>query len=169
MEPSIRSLFITLKRSFAGTRETHVRILESLGLRRRQQTVERVNTASIRGAIDKVKKSTIQLVPMPSVGSILGMRLPNLFNFPFPALPSSHHLPLFIFVYSGEAHGDCRDRFSILCTKSSRSRSESSKGAHSSETCPTLSIWTMNARCEYPFTSLQNELLLCLCAFTVLD
>lgn len=54
MEPTIRSLFITLKRSFAGTRESHVRILQSLGLSRREQTVERVNTASIRGAVDKV-------------------------------------------------------------------------------------------------------------------
>ncbi|KAG7671024.1 hypothetical protein Ndes2526B_g01206 [Nannochloris sp. 'desiccata'] len=55
MEPQIRSLFITLKRSFAGTRDSHVRVLQSLGLSRREQTIERANTASIRGAIDKVK------------------------------------------------------------------------------------------------------------------
>lgn len=55
MEPPIRTLFITLKRSFAGTRESHVRILRSLGLRKREGTVERKNTSSIRGAIDKVK------------------------------------------------------------------------------------------------------------------
>lgn len=54
MEPQIRSLFITLKRSFAGTRDSHVRVLQSLGLSRREQTIERANTASIRGAIDKV-------------------------------------------------------------------------------------------------------------------
>lgn len=50
----VRSLFITLKRSFAGTREHHVRILQSLGLSYRQQTVEKPNAAHIRGAIDKV-------------------------------------------------------------------------------------------------------------------
>ena len=55
MEPQIRTLFITLKRSFAGTRESHVRVLQSLGLSRREQTIERGNTASIRGAIDKVR------------------------------------------------------------------------------------------------------------------
>ncbi|KAK9845243.1 hypothetical protein WJX81_000968 [Elliptochloris bilobata] len=55
MAEPIRTLFITLKRSFAGTRDTHRRIMESLGLRNRQQTVERANMGSIRGAIDKVK------------------------------------------------------------------------------------------------------------------
>jgi ribosomal protein L30 len=50
----VRSLFITLKRSFAGTREHHVKILQSLGLSYRQQTVEKLNAAHIRGAIDKV-------------------------------------------------------------------------------------------------------------------
>lgn len=53
MTEPIRTLFITLKRSFAGTRDTHKRILESLGLRYRQQTVERANMGSIRGAIGK--------------------------------------------------------------------------------------------------------------------
>lgn len=51
----MRSLFVTLKRSFAGTREQHVRILQSLGLRRREQTIERENTSSVRGALDKVR------------------------------------------------------------------------------------------------------------------
>jgi large subunit ribosomal protein L30 len=55
MEPPIKTLFITLKRSFAGTRDSHVRVLQSLGLSRREQTIERANNASIRGAIDKVK------------------------------------------------------------------------------------------------------------------
>lgn len=53
MSAPVHSLFITLKRSFAGTREHHVRILQSLGLRYRQQTVEQPNVAHIRGAIDK--------------------------------------------------------------------------------------------------------------------
>ena len=53
MAEPIRTLFITLKRSFAGTRESHRHILESLGFRYRQQTVERANMGSIRGALDK--------------------------------------------------------------------------------------------------------------------
>lgn len=55
MSTPVHSLFITLKRSFAGTREHHVRILQSLGLRYRQQTVQQPNKAHIRGAIDKVR------------------------------------------------------------------------------------------------------------------
>ena len=51
----MRSLFITLRRSFAGCRETQLRILKSLGLGKREATVERVNSVSIRGALDKVK------------------------------------------------------------------------------------------------------------------
>ncbi|KAI3426493.1 hypothetical protein D9Q98_008859 [Chlorella vulgaris] len=54
MEP-VQTLFITLKRSFAGTREHHVRILQSLGLRWRQHTVEKPNIAHVRGAVDKVR------------------------------------------------------------------------------------------------------------------
>ena len=50
----MRSLFVTLKRSFAGTRESHVRILRSLGFSYRQQTVEKPNVDHIRGAINKV-------------------------------------------------------------------------------------------------------------------
>lgn len=53
MEAPIRTLFVTLKRGFAGTRDTHLRVLQSLGLQRRLQTVERQNTASLRGALDK--------------------------------------------------------------------------------------------------------------------
>lgn len=52
--PVIQSLFITLKRSLASTRDTHVRILKSLGLQRRQQTVERKNAPAVRGALQKV-------------------------------------------------------------------------------------------------------------------
>ena len=56
MNAPIHSLFITLKRSFAGTREHHVRILQSLGFRYRQQTVEKPNAAHVRGAIDKASR-----------------------------------------------------------------------------------------------------------------
>ena len=54
MSGEIRHLFVTLKRSFAGTRDTHIKIVKSLGLRRREQTVQKPNVASVRGAIDKV-------------------------------------------------------------------------------------------------------------------
>ena len=55
MNGEVRYVFVTLKRSFAGTRETHIKILKSLGLRRREQTVQKTNIASVRGAIDKVR------------------------------------------------------------------------------------------------------------------
>ena len=54
MNGEIKHLYVTLKRSFAGTRESHVDILKSLGLRKREQTVQKANTAAARGAIDKV-------------------------------------------------------------------------------------------------------------------
>ena len=54
MSNEIRHLFVTLKRSFAGTRETHINTVRSLGLRQREQTVQKANVASVRGAIDKV-------------------------------------------------------------------------------------------------------------------
>ena len=55
MQPPITSLFITLRRSFAGTRDSQVKILKALGLRRREQTIEKPNNESIRGAINKVR------------------------------------------------------------------------------------------------------------------
>ena len=55
MSGEIRHLFVTLKRGFAGTREAHVKIVKALGLRKRQQTIKKHNTASVRGAIDKVQ------------------------------------------------------------------------------------------------------------------
>ena len=57
----VRSLFVTLKRSFAGTREHHVRILRSLGFSYRQQTVEKPNSPHIRGALEKA--SGARLLP----------------------------------------------------------------------------------------------------------
>ena len=50
----MRKLYITLRRSFAGTRETQVRTLQSLGFKYREQTVVQDNTESVRGAILKV-------------------------------------------------------------------------------------------------------------------
>jgi large subunit ribosomal protein L30 len=51
----IRSLFVTLKRGFAGKKESQVSIVKSLGLHHREQCVEKPNNSSIRGALDKVK------------------------------------------------------------------------------------------------------------------
>eukprot|EP00884_Botryococcus_braunii_P003470 jgi/Botrbrau1/13123/Bobra.0187s0080.1 len=50
----IKHLYITLKRSFAGTPERHCRVIRALGLTYREQTVQKTNTASVRGAIAKV-------------------------------------------------------------------------------------------------------------------
>lgn len=52
---AIRSLFVTLKRGFAGKKESQVKIVKSLGLHHREQCVEKPNNGSIRGALDKVK------------------------------------------------------------------------------------------------------------------
>jgi large subunit ribosomal protein L30 len=54
-ETAIRTLFVTLKRGFAGKKDSQVKILKSLGLRRREQCVEKPNNSSVRGALDKVK------------------------------------------------------------------------------------------------------------------
>lgn len=59
MEQPVRTLFVTLRRSFAGTRETHRGVLKSLGLSYRQQTVEVANRSSIRGAIDTVSSPAL--------------------------------------------------------------------------------------------------------------
>lgn len=56
MSAPVQALFVTLKRSFAGTQERHVRILRSLGFSYRQQTLAKPNTAHIRGAIDKASR-----------------------------------------------------------------------------------------------------------------
>lgn len=55
MSQPVHSLFITLRRSFAGVREQHRRTLQVLGLKRREQTIEKPNEAWVRGALDKVK------------------------------------------------------------------------------------------------------------------
>ena len=59
MSAPVSSLFVTLRRSLAGTRDQHVRILRSLGLWRREQTVEKVNNAGVRGAIDKARRGEL--------------------------------------------------------------------------------------------------------------
>ena len=58
--PPIASLFVTLRRGMAGVREHHVRIVESLGLKHREHTVELSNSASARGAIDKVSAVVVR-------------------------------------------------------------------------------------------------------------
>ncbi|KAG2428241.1 hypothetical protein HYH02_014423 [Chlamydomonas schloesseri] len=50
----VKSLFVTLRRGFAGTPWFHRRVLESLGLKYRHQCVEKPNNSSIRGMLSKV-------------------------------------------------------------------------------------------------------------------
>lgn len=66
---TVRKLYITLRRSFAGTRETQCRTLESLGLRYREQTVIQNNTESVRGAILKVTRTPTSLLKSVRVSS----------------------------------------------------------------------------------------------------
>lgn len=51
---AVKSLFVTLRRGFAGTPWFHRRVLESLGLKYRHQCVEKPNNSSIRGMLSKV-------------------------------------------------------------------------------------------------------------------
>lgn len=75
MSAPVQSLFITLKRSFAGTREHHVRILQGLGLRYRQQTVQQPNKEHVRGAINKVSCCYARVCSgLPSDGCLLPAR-----------------------------------------------------------------------------------------------
>lgn len=50
----VRSLFVTLRRSLIGKPWQHRAVARALGLSRRMQTVEKPNTASVRGAVAKV-------------------------------------------------------------------------------------------------------------------
>ena len=49
-----KKLKITLVKSEIGHKRTHRRVLRSLGLRKRNQTVEKFDTPIIRGMINKV-------------------------------------------------------------------------------------------------------------------
>eukprot|EP00245_Coleochaete_scutata_P009719 TRINITY_DN3270_c0_g1_i1.p2 TRINITY_DN3270_c0_g1~~TRINITY_DN3270_c0_g1_i1.p2 ORF type:complete len:101 (-),score=16.43 TRINITY_DN3270_c0_g1_i1:616-918(-) len=49
-------LMVTLKRGLAGKRYEHRDVVASLGLKRREQTVEKNNNSTIRGMINKVKR-----------------------------------------------------------------------------------------------------------------
>lgn len=51
----VQSLFVTLRRGFAGTPWQHRRILEALGLKRRHQCLEKPNNSMIRGMLSKVR------------------------------------------------------------------------------------------------------------------
>lgn len=50
----VRSLFVTLRRSLIGKPWQHRAVARALGLSRRMQTVEKANTAAVRGAVAKV-------------------------------------------------------------------------------------------------------------------
>lgn len=60
----VKSLMITLRRSFAGTRNNHVATLKALGFSYRLQTVVQPNNASIRGAVDTVRPLPAAAVPL---------------------------------------------------------------------------------------------------------
>lgn len=60
MSQPVNSLFITLRRSLAGVRENHKGVIKSLGLKNRQQTVEKENLPWVRGAISKVGRQRIR-------------------------------------------------------------------------------------------------------------
>jgi ribosomal protein L30 len=53
-QEAVRTFFVTLRRSPIGAPWFHKRILTSLGLKRRHDCVERVNTAVTRGQLQKV-------------------------------------------------------------------------------------------------------------------
>ncbi|GMH44920.1 hypothetical protein BSKO_12877 [Bryopsis sp. KO-2023] len=55
----IERLYVTMKRSFAGTPSTVVDTMKTLGLRHRHQTVAQPNTAEVRGALAKIKHLVI--------------------------------------------------------------------------------------------------------------
>lgn len=51
----VEKLFVTLFRSFAGTKKAQKAVLENLGFTHRLQTLEKPNNLPIRGAINKVR------------------------------------------------------------------------------------------------------------------
>ena len=52
-EVPVHKLFVTLVRSYAGTKKAQKAILKDLGFSYRLQTLERPNNLHIRGALDK--------------------------------------------------------------------------------------------------------------------
>lgn len=71
MPEPVRKLWITLHRSFAGTKETHVRTAKALGFSKLQQTIAHPNTPTVRGAVDKVRSQVLQLRQPESVAFFL--------------------------------------------------------------------------------------------------
>jgi len=65
-QPVVQTFFVTLKRSFIGKPWFHKRTLESLGLRRRMQCVEKPNNACIRGELQKVRPAPPALPAPPA-------------------------------------------------------------------------------------------------------
>lgn len=56
---AIEKLYVTMKRSFAGTPSTMIETMKSLGLGHRHQTVEKPNTPEVRGALHKIRHLVI--------------------------------------------------------------------------------------------------------------
>ena len=57
-ELPVHKLFVTLIRSYAGTKKAQKAILKDLGFSYRLQTLERPNNLHIRGALDKVSNAS---------------------------------------------------------------------------------------------------------------
>ncbi len=55
----VRSLFVTLRRGYAGRPWFHRRILEALGLKTRHQCVEKPNNSTIRGMLSRVSPGLV--------------------------------------------------------------------------------------------------------------
>lgn len=53
-ESPVHKLFVTLVRSYAGTKKAQKAILKDLGFSYRLQTLERPNNLHIRGSLNKV-------------------------------------------------------------------------------------------------------------------
>ena len=86
----VRTLFVTLRRSPIGVPHFHKRALKALGLEKRHDCVERANTASVRGALQKVA----HLVRIETDAMFLGRRRAELEAArPLPPIRVRHDAP----------------------------------------------------------------------------
>lgn len=139
----IKWLYITLKRSFAGAKETQIDTLKALGLVHRHQTVQKPNNEAIRGAVNKVRiancncgrrmEALIQTNLSDLINSFKARRSPCMFATFQPA----HRLR---WGFAGEAHGDSGNGRGICPAASGRSCSESVETAYQSCPPPTAAV-----------------------------
>jgi ribosomal protein L30 len=137
MSQPIKWLYITLKRSFAGAKETQVDTLKALGLVHRHQTVQKPNNEAIRGAVNKVRIANCNCGRR--IEALIQTNLSDLINS-FKARRSLRSFVTFQPAHSlrwglaGEAHGDSGNGRGICATASGRSCSENAETAYQS--CP---------------------------------